>query len=84
VRVYLNLPGIVSMHYEDQINQAVGRNRGFRHSTTQTTTTEVSQPVRRSSRSPEVEEDGVKILRRLSTATCRKLSDDGHYSILEH
>jgi hypothetical protein len=34
---WLDIPGIISMFYQDQLNQAVGRNRGFRQSTTRNT-----------------------------------------------
>jgi hypothetical protein len=29
---WLGIPNIIQLHYQDQINQAVGRNRGFRQS----------------------------------------------------
>jgi hypothetical protein len=29
---WLDIPDIIPMYYQDQINQAVGRNRGFRQS----------------------------------------------------
>jgi hypothetical protein len=31
VKQWLHIPDIIPLYYEDQINQAVGRNRGFRH-----------------------------------------------------
>jgi hypothetical protein len=36
---WLGRDDVIRLHYEDQINQAVGRNRGFRQSDKLTTTT---------------------------------------------
>ncbi len=33
---WLEMPDIIQTYYQDQINQAVGRNRGFRQSTNET------------------------------------------------
>jgi hypothetical protein len=38
---WLGIPNIIEMHYRDQINQAVGRNRGFRQSPSRDTKTTV-------------------------------------------
>jgi hypothetical protein len=38
---WLNITDVISLFYEDQINQSVGRNRGFRQSLTHDTTTVV-------------------------------------------
>jgi hypothetical protein len=38
---WLEMPDIIQTYYQDQINQAVGRNRGFRQSTTRQTRTVV-------------------------------------------
>src|SRR6185503_10044879 len=38
---WLELPNIIQKYYQDQINQAVGRNRGFRQSPNSDTTTVV-------------------------------------------
>ena len=38
---WLGIGDILDRYYDDQINQAVGRNRGFRHSERRPTTTRV-------------------------------------------
>ena len=38
---FLELPNVIDLFYQDQINQAVGRNRGFRQSSNRDTKTEV-------------------------------------------
>ena len=38
---FLGLPNVIELFYQDQINQAVGRNRGFRQSNNRETMTEV-------------------------------------------
>jgi hypothetical protein len=38
---FLELPDVIDLFYQDQINQAVGRNRGFRQSDKRDTKTEV-------------------------------------------
>ena len=38
---WLKIPGIIALFYEDQINQAVGRNRGFRQSSRRDTKTAI-------------------------------------------
>ena len=39
---WLDIPNVVSLFYEDQISQAVGRNRGFRRSRKSTKTAVIS------------------------------------------
>jgi hypothetical protein len=43
---WLEIPSIIGMHYQDQLNQAVGRNNGFRKSTTRETKTVVISSTR--------------------------------------
>jgi hypothetical protein len=38
---WLGIPDVIDRHYDDQLNQAVGRNRGFRLSDKRSTTTQV-------------------------------------------
>ena len=38
---WLDIPDVIDRHYDDQLNQAVGRNRGFRLSDKRPTTTQV-------------------------------------------
>jgi hypothetical protein len=38
---WLGIPDVIDRHYDDQLNQAVGRNRGFRLSDKRATTTQV-------------------------------------------
>jgi len=38
---WLGIPDVIDRHYDDQLNQAVGRNRGFRLSDNGSTTTQV-------------------------------------------
>jgi hypothetical protein len=38
---WLGIPDVIDRHYDDQLNQAVGRNRGFRLSDKRSTTNQV-------------------------------------------
>jgi hypothetical protein len=43
---WLDIPDVIDRHYDDQLNQAVGRNRGFRLSDKRSTTTQVTTSPR--------------------------------------
>jgi hypothetical protein len=41
---WLGIKDVIRLHYDDQINQAVGRNRGFRQAVTPTKTAVICSP----------------------------------------
>ena len=45
---WLGIIDVIDRHYDDQLNQAVGRNRGFRLSDKRATTTQVIEVIRAS------------------------------------